>query len=50
MITSVEAIDYRDYGMEAVWRIEVRDLPAFVVIDDKGNDFFQRRRRQPADG
>ncbi|MGI9419696.1 MAG: FumA C-terminus/TtdB family hydratase beta subunit, partial [Geminicoccaceae bacterium] len=48
MITSVEAIDYREYGMEAVWRIEVKDLPAFVVIDDKGNDFFQRRRSSKA--
>ena len=44
MITKVEAIDYVHYGMEAVWRIEVKDLPAFIVIDNKGNDFFQRRR------
>ncbi len=44
MISRVEAIDYVHYGMEAVWRIEVKDLPAFIVIDDKGNDFFQRRR------
>ena len=44
MITSVQAIDYLAFGMEAVWRIEVRDLPAFVVIDDKGNDFFRRLR------
>ncbi|MDH3660322.1 MAG: FumA C-terminus/TtdB family hydratase beta subunit [Alphaproteobacteria bacterium] len=48
MITSVEAIDYQHYGMEAVWLIEVKDLPAFIVIDDKGNDFFGRRRRRPA--
>ncbi len=46
MITKVEAIDYLDYGMEAVWRIDVKDLPAFVVIDNKGNDFFLRRRRK----
>jgi fumarate hydratase class I len=49
MITSVEAIDYEDYGMEAVWRIEVKNLPAFIVIDHRGNDFFTRRRR-PAGG
>jgi fumarate hydratase class I len=32
--------------MEAVWRIEVKDMPAFIVIDDKGNDFFNRRRKR----
>jgi len=40
-ITKVEALDFEDFGMEAVWKIEVRDFPAFVVVDDKGNDFFQ---------
>ena len=39
-ITKVEVLDYEELGMEAVWRIEVRDFPAFVVVDDKGNDFF----------
>ena len=39
-IRRVEAIDYPELGMEAVWRIEVADFPAFIVIDDKGNDFF----------
>ncbi|MCA0329271.1 MAG: fumarate hydratase [Actinobacteria bacterium] len=39
-ITKVEVLDFADYGMEAVWRIEVQDFPAFVVVDDKGNDFF----------
>ena len=39
-IRSVEVIDFADLGMEAVWRIEVEDFPAFVVVDDKGNDFF----------
>ncbi|MFC6237373.1 fumarate hydratase [Longivirga aurantiaca] len=39
-ITKVEVLDLADYGMEAVWRIEVKDFPAFVVVDDKGNDFF----------
>jgi fumarate hydratase class I len=39
-IRRVEVLDYPDFGMEAVWRIEVEDFPAFVVVDDKGNDFF----------
>jgi fumarate hydratase class I len=43
MIRKVEVIDFPEFGMEAVWRIEVEDLPAFIVIDDKGNDFYARR-------
>jgi fumarate hydratase class I len=39
-IKKVEVIDYPELGMEAVWRIEVVDFPAFIVVDDKGNDFF----------
>ena len=39
-IRKVEVLDYPELGMEAVWRIEVEDFPAFVVVDDKGNDFF----------
>ena len=39
-ITKVEVLEYPELGMEAVWRIEVTDFPAFVVVDDKGNDFF----------
>ena len=39
-ITKVEVLDYEDLGMEAVWRIEVKNFPAFMVVDDKGNDFF----------
>jgi fumarate hydratase class I len=39
-ITKVEVLEYPELGMEAVWRIEVRDFPAFIVVDDKGNDFF----------
>ncbi|MFI5099891.1 MAG: fumarate hydratase [Actinomycetes bacterium] len=39
-IRKVEVLEYPDLGMEAVWRIEVEDFPAFVVVDDKGNDFF----------
>ena len=34
------AIDYLEFGMEAVWRIRVRDFPAFLIIDDKGGDFY----------
>ncbi len=43
-IKSVQVADMEDLGMEAVWRIEVENFPAFVVIDDKGNDFFQELR------
>src|SRR6187431_863335 len=39
-IKSVEVLEYPELGMEAIWRIEVEDFPAFVVVDDKGNDFF----------
>jgi fumarate hydratase class I len=39
-IKSVEVLEYPELGMEAVWRIEVQDFPAFIVVDDKGNDFF----------
>ncbi|MEU8134681.1 fumarate hydratase [Streptodolium elevatio] len=39
-IKSVEVIEYPELGMEAVWKIEVEDFPAFIVVDDKGNDFF----------
>jgi fumarate hydratase, class I len=39
-ITKVDVLEYPELGMEAVWRIEVRDFPAFIIIDDKGNDFF----------
>ena len=40
-ITKVEVLEYPELGMEAVWRIEVVDFPAFIVVDDKGNDFFK---------
>ncbi|WP_207481298.1 fumarate hydratase [Arenibaculum pallidiluteum] len=40
-IRKVECVEFAELGMEAVWRIEVEDFPAFIVIDDKGNDFFQ---------
>ncbi len=39
-ITKVEVLEYPELGMEAVWKIEVQNFPAFVVVDDKGNDFF----------
>jgi fumarate hydratase class I len=39
-IRKVEVLDYPELGMEAVWKIEVVDFPAFIVVDDKGNDFF----------
>ena len=39
-IRKVEMLDYPELGMEAVWRIEVEDFPAFIVVDDKGHDFF----------
>ena len=39
-IKAVEVIEYAELGMEAVWKIEVENFPAFVVVDDKGNDFF----------
>ncbi|MER7984303.1 fumarate hydratase [Streptomyces noursei] len=40
-IKKVEVLEYEELGMEAVWKIEVEDFPAFIVVDDKGNDFFQ---------
>ena len=39
-IKKVECIEYAELGMEAIWRIEVENFPAFIVVDDKGNDFF----------
>jgi len=47
-ITSVEVLEYAELGMEAVWKIEVRDFPAFIVVDDKGNDFFDLVRAEAA--
>ncbi len=40
-ITKVEVLEFPELGMEAVWKIEVKDFPAFILVDDKGNDFFQ---------
>ena len=39
-IRKVEVLDFEDFGMEAVWKIDVEDFPAFIVVDNKGNDFF----------
>ncbi len=44
-ITKVEVLDYPELGMEAVWKIDVVDFPAFIVVDDKGNDFFSEVSR-----
>ncbi|WP_371479751.1 fumarate hydratase [Kitasatospora sp. NBC_00315] len=46
-IKKVEVLEYAELGMEAVWRIEVEDFPAFVVVDDKGNDFFAETTQGP---
>lgn len=43
-IKRVDVLEYPELGMEAVWRIEVEDFPAFIVVDDKGNDFFESFR------
>lgn len=41
-IKKVEVLEFEELGMEAVWRIEVEDFPAFIIVDDKGNDFYAR--------
>ena len=46
-ITKVEVLEYAELGMEAVWKIEVQDFPAFIVVDDKGNDFFDAINANP---
>jgi fumarate hydratase class I len=40
-ITAMELVEFPELGMEAVYRIRVRDFPAFIIVDDKGNDFFE---------
>ena len=47
-IKKVECIEYPELGMEAIWRIEVENFPAFIVTDDKGNDFFDQLNAVPA--
>lgn len=44
-IKHVKCLEYPELGMEAIWRIEVEDFPAFILVDDKGNDFFQQIRQ-----
>ena len=39
-ITSIKLIEYEELGMEAIWKIEIKNFPAFIIVDDKGNDFF----------
>ena len=41
-IRKVEVLEFPELGMEAIWAIDVVDFPAFILVDDKGNDFFQR--------
>lgn len=41
-IKSLECVEYPELGMEAIWKIEVEDFPAFILVDDKGNDFFKQ--------
>jgi len=41
-IRSIECIEYPELGMEAIWKIDVQDFPAFILVDDKGNDFFKQ--------
>ena len=41
-IKKVECLEYPELGMEAIWKIEVVDFPAFILVDDKGNDFFKQ--------
>ncbi|MEQ8507189.1 MAG: fumarate hydratase [Rhodospirillales bacterium] len=47
-ITKVEVVEYPELGMEAIWKIEIKDFPAFIVVDDKGNDFFAEFKRPQA--
>jgi fumarate hydratase class I len=44
-IKKVEVLDYEELGMEAIWKIEVENFPAFIIIDDKGNDFYAQTRK-----
>jgi len=44
-IKHVEVLEYPELGMEAVWKIDVEDFPAFIVVDDKGNDFFAETQK-----
>ena len=41
-IKNVEVLEYPELGMEAIWKIDVVDFPAFIIVNDKGEDFFQK--------
>jgi fumarate hydratase class I len=45
-IRKVEVLEYPELGMEAIWKIEVKNFPAFIVVDDKGNDFYAKVRSE----
>ncbi len=47
-IKSIECVEYPELGMEAIWKIEVEDFPAFILVDDKGNDFFKQLKPNTA--
>ncbi|MDP0602219.1 fumarate hydratase C-terminal domain-containing protein, partial [Klebsiella pneumoniae] len=49
-IKSLECVAYPELGMEAIWKIEVEDFPAFILVDDKGNDFFQQIQNKQCAG
>ena len=42
IVLSIECVEYPELGMEAIWKISVEDFPAFILVDDKGNDFFKK--------
>lgn len=46
-IKSIECVEYPELGMEAIWKIRVKDFPAFILVDDKGNDFFKQLKPWP---
>ncbi len=48
-IKTVEVLEYPELGMEAIWKIEVEDFPAFILVDDKGNDFFEQIKQRCGD-
>lgn len=48
-IKKVEVLEYPELGMEAIWKIEVEDFPAFILVDDKGNDFFEQIKQRCSD-
>ena len=44
-IKEIQFLEYPELGMEAIWKIEAEDFPAFILVDDKGNDFFQQIKK-----